>query len=144
MNSNELEDIEMAARLHDVGKIGVAESILTNSGFLSDVEWEVVREHPLITARILEPVAFSINVINFVLYHHERPDGLGYPVGLAGDDIPLGASIIKVADAYDAMTSDRTYRKPLSDEEAKMELIKNSGSQFRPAVVGAFLSAEIN
>ncbi|HDP70342.1 MAG TPA: HD domain-containing protein, partial [Actinobacteria bacterium] len=140
LSEDEIEDIEIAARLHDVGKIGVSEKILMKKkACLTDKEWEIIKNHPKTSAKILEPVNFPPNVISCVLYHHERLDGKGYPSGISKKEIPLGASIIKVADAFDAMTSDRPYRKALSYEKAVNELNKYKGTQFHPEVVEAFL-----
>ncbi len=136
---NKIEEVEIAARLHDVGKIGVSEKILGKPGKLTDKEWKIIKAHPVTSAKILEPVDFPSSIISSVLSHHERLDGKGYPNGLSKDKIPLGASIIKVADAYDAMTSDRPYRKALSEEKAISELKKHEGTQFHPDVVEVFL-----
>jgi len=135
----EIEEIEISARLHDVGKIGVSGKILGKQTGLTEEEWNVIKKHPTTSVKILEPVDFSPEIVSCVLSHHERLDGKGYPNGISKDEIPLGASIIKVADAYDAMTSDRPYRKALSFEKAICELKKHSGTQFHPEVVEAFL-----
>ncbi len=139
LSKEEIEEIEIAARLHDVGKIGVSEKVLGKQGKLTDKEWEEIKAHPETSAKILEPVDFPSSIVSSVLHHHERPDGKGYPNGLSKDKIPLGASIIKVADAFDAMTSARPYRKALPDEKAIDELKKYEGTQFLPEVVEAFL-----
>jgi len=135
----EMEEIEISARLHDVGKIGVSGKILGKQTGLTEKEWNVIKKHPTTSVKILEPVDFSPEIVSCVLSHHERLDGKGYPNGISKDKIPLGASIIKVADAYDAMTSDRPYREALSFEKAICELKKHSGTQFHPEVVEAFL-----
>jgi len=135
----EIEEIKIAARLHDVGKIGISGKVLAKPAPLTDKEWKTVKTHPATSAKILEPVDFPPNIVSCVLSHHERPDGKGYPNGLPKDKIPLGASIIKVADAFDAMTSDRPYRKALPEEKAISELKKYKGIQFHPKVVEAFL-----
>jgi len=139
LSKEEIEETKIAARLHDVGKIGVNEEILAKPAPLSNKERKIVGAHPKISARILGPVDFPSNIISSVLSHHERIDGKGYPNGLSKDEIPLGASIIKVADAYDAMTADRPYREALSFEKAISELKKHSGTQFHPGAVEAFL-----
>jgi len=135
------EDIKLAALLHDIGKIGVPEAILNKQGPLSTEEWERIKQHPLIGVNILQPIHELENAILGVKYHHERFDGKGYPEGLRGDHIPLIASIIAVADAYDAMTTDRPYRKGLSREQAVEEIKLQSGKQFAPIAVTAFLEA---
>jgi len=135
----EIEEIEISARLHDVGKIGVSGKILGKLTSLTEKEWNVIKKHPKTSVKILEPVDFSFSIVSCVLSHHERPDGKGYPNGISKNEIPLGASIIKVADAFDAMTSDRPYRKALSEKKAISELKKHSGTQFHPEVVEAFL-----
>jgi HD-GYP domain-containing protein (c-di-GMP phosphodiesterase class II) len=131
--------IEDAARLHDIGKIGIHDYILLKPGRLTPEEWEEIKLHSLTGERILEPLTFLNGTISIIRSHHERYDGKGYPDGLKGEEIPLGARILAVADSYDAMTSERPYRKALSKEEAKKELIDNKGKQFDPEVVDAFL-----
>jgi HD-GYP domain-containing protein (c-di-GMP phosphodiesterase class II) len=127
--------------LHDVGKIGIAEEILGKAGKLSNEEWEKIKAHPEMGAKILDPVKFLSPALASVRSHHERWDGKGYPVGLKGDEIPLSARIIGVADAFDAMTTDRPYRKRMNKENARAEIIKNSSIQFDPGVVESFLKA---
>lgn len=127
--------------LHDVGKIGVPDNILTKPGPLSPEEWELIKTHPDVGAKIISPIKFLHKAVEAVQYHQERFDGKGYPTGMKGNEIPLVARIIAVADSFDAMTTDRIYRKALSLEEARKEIIKNSGSQFDPLVVQAFLTA---
>jgi diguanylate cyclase (GGDEF)-like protein/putative nucleotidyltransferase with HDIG domain len=136
------EDVELtrlAGSLHDLGKLAIPEEILRKPGKLTDAERLVLERHPQIGFRMLESLGVD-PVADWVLRHHERWDGAGYPDGLAGDDIPLGARIIFVADAFDAMTSDRIYREPLSSRDAVSELERCSGSQFDPDVVHAFLA----
>jgi len=127
--------------LHDVGKIGIAEEILGKAGKLSDDEWEKIKAHPELGARILDPIKFLAPALSSVRSHHERWDGKGYPDGLKGEEIPLSARIIAVADAFDAMTTDRPYRRRLDKEQAKEEIVKNSGTQFDPSVVDSFLKS---
>ncbi|HDP69312.1 MAG TPA: PAS domain S-box protein [Actinobacteria bacterium] len=141
LSKEEIEDIKIASHLHDVGKIGVSGKILGKPTNLTEEEWKVIKKHPLTSTKILEPVSFSSKVVSYVLFHHERLDGKGYPQGLKKEEIPLGASIIKVADAFDAMTSARPYRKALPDKKAIDELKKCEGTQFHPQVVKAFLRA---
>ena len=133
------ETLRIAALLHDIGKIGIDGTILNKPGKLTDDEFEVIRSHPDIAANILGSLDFLSAVVPLVHHHHEHWDGRGYPGGLAGELIPRGARIISVADAFNAMTSDRPYRKALSRETAARELIDNSGTQFDPEIVSAFL-----
>jgi diguanylate cyclase (GGDEF)-like protein len=131
-----VELTRLAASLHDLGKLAIPEEILRKPGPLSETERLVLERHPQIGYRMLESLGVD-PVADWVLHHHERWDGTGYPDALGGDEIPLGARIIFVADAYDAMTSDRVYRARLSDDEAIDELARCSGSQFDPEVVAA-------
>ena len=126
--------------LHDIGKIGIPESILRKPGALTSVEREIIKDHPLIGYELIEEFEFLKKPAQVVLYHHESYDGLGYPYGLAADDIPLEARIFALADTLDAITSDRPYREAKSFEEAFKEIEKGRGSQFDPSVVDAFFS----
>ncbi|OQX87250.1 MAG: hypothetical protein B6D55_04000 [Candidatus Omnitrophica bacterium 4484_70.2] len=137
-------DLKVAALLHDIGKIGVPETVLNKPASLTEEEWSFVKKHPLIGVEILSPIKDLKEVISAIKYHHERYDGRGYPEGIKGKKIPLIAAIIAVADAYDAMTSDRPYRKALPPDQAKQEIKKNKGFQFHPQVVEAFLRAFSN
>ena len=138
--AHEIELIRDACELHDLGKIGVEDTILSKPSSLTPQEWEQIKRHPQTGAQILEPLTFLDGVIDLVKQHHEHYDGSGYPEGRKGDDILLGARIIHVADAYEAMRSPRSYRLvPLSKEEAILEIKKNNGTQFDPKVVEAFL-----
>jgi response regulator RpfG family c-di-GMP phosphodiesterase len=128
------------ALLHDVGKIGVPDSILLKPGKLNEEEWVEMRRHPQIGYNVLQSIEFLSPAAEIVLCHHERWDGRGYPKGLAGCDIPLGARIFAVADTLDAMTSDRPYRKAMSFDTAFKEIRTCSGTQFDPRVVEAFMS----
>lgn len=140
-------DPELASRpevaygffLHDIGKVGVAERILSKPGPLDAGEWTEMREHPLIGARIVQPIRFLGGAVEIIRSHHERWDGSGYPFGLAGETIPLAARVFSVADSYDAMTSDRPYRRAMPDEAALDEIRRGAGSQFDPDVADAFL-----
>ncbi|MEL1135883.1 HD-GYP domain-containing protein [Desulfitobacterium sp. THU1] len=133
-----VEFIKYAGVLHDVGKIGVNEDILNKSGKLTEAEWEIIRNHSAIGEQIVRSIDFLFDVSTTVRSHHERFDGNGYPDGIKGQEIPLESRIIAVADAYDAMTSSRSYREPLSPVEALTELRRVSGSQLDPDVVAAF------
>ncbi|HUW22841.1 MAG TPA: HD-GYP domain-containing protein [bacterium] len=139
LSESAIRNIEYSALIHDIGKIGIQESILTKKGALSGTEYEIVKMHPLIGESIITPVKFLNGIAPLILYHHERFDGKGYLEGLRGEAIPLGARIISVADAFDAMTSDRPYRKALTRKKAREELEKESGKKFDPRVVEAFL-----
>jgi HD-GYP domain-containing protein (c-di-GMP phosphodiesterase class II) len=141
--SNETERaLRIAGLLHDVGKIGIPDSILRKPGQLSSEEFEVVKQHALLSELIIKEVPNLGDVMAAVGSHHERWDGTGYPRGLQGDHIPLLGRILAVADAYSAMTSDRPYRKALTGTQAREELINGAGSQFDPEIVAAFLAGE--
>lgn len=137
---HEVDTIRHAALLHDVGKIGISEQILLKPGRLTDEEFETIKTHPHIGAGILNSIEFLKNVCLIIEHHHERFDGKGYPANLKGDEIPLGARIIMVADSFDAITSSRPYRKPLSFAEAALEVNRCSGTQFDPIVVKHFMN----
>lgn len=132
-----LNALELAAHIHDVGKIATPEYVLSKPGKLSDDEWVDILKHPSIGADFLAGIDELSEVASVVRHHHEHVDGSGYPDGLKGDAIPLLARILSVADAYDAMTSDRPYRPALSPDDAVRELLANTGTQFDPAVVDA-------
>ena len=125
--------------LHDVGKVGIPESILCKPGPLTDEEYEVMKTHPLIGVQIVAPIKFLGNAVEVIRCHHERWDGKGYPDGLAGEGIPVGARIFSVCDTFDAMTSDRPYRRALSFDYAVEEIERCGGTQFDPVVVDAFV-----
>jgi putative nucleotidyltransferase with HDIG domain len=137
----EVERIEYAALLHDLGKIGISRSVLSKPGALTDDEFDKIREHPDIAARILESVPFLDDVTPIVQDHHERVDGLGYGRGLVGEGLSTAARVLAVADSFDAMTAQRPYRGPMSEEAAIAELRANMGSQFDPAAVEALIAA---
>jgi putative nucleotidyltransferase with HDIG domain len=134
-----VERVRIAGVLHDIGKIGVPDSILCKPGPLTHDEYEQMRKHPEIGARILGGADLD-DIRGWILHHHERPDGRGYPEGLTGVQIPLEAKILAVGDAYEAMTSDRVYRRAIGEEAARRELEANAGKQFDPRVVRAFLA----
>jgi putative nucleotidyltransferase with HDIG domain len=134
---DELDAIEVGALLHDVGKIGIPESILNKPGKLDDGEWEVMKQHPVISDRILADIDLSPIVREIARSSHERYDGAGYPDGMAGEGIPLPARIVLVADALDALTSDRAYRPARHLVAAIQEIREHTGSQFCPTVVRA-------
>lgn len=135
----EQKALERGALLHDIGKIGISDTILHKPDTLNEHEWRLMREHPLIGARIIREIPFLSNAIPVIEYHHERWDGSGYPKGLKGEEIPLLARIFSVADVLDALLSDRPYRKRINVEEALHYIQSQSGKQFDPAVVNALM-----
>ncbi|MDD5645087.1 MAG: HD-GYP domain-containing protein [bacterium] len=135
----EVEVIKQAGLLHDIGKIGIRDEILLKPGKLTRDEYELIKQHPLKGYKMLKGLSFLENALDCILYHHEQFDGTGYPEGLKGEDIPIGARIIHVADTVDAMTTERPYRKALTLETAIDELKKFKGVLFDPSVVEAFL-----
>ena len=139
-SNEEMETLEYAGILHDVGKIAVDSRILNKPGPLTASEWEIMREHPIVGADLLTEIPFLEKSSGLVLCHHERFDGKGYPNGNKGEDIPLGARLIAVADAFDTMTTDRAYRPAMSVDAAVRELHNGAGSQFCPVAVKAFIS----
>ena len=140
-SQEELDVLEQAALLHDIGKVGVPDNILRKEGPLSETEWEIMRQHPDIGQELLEHIQVLHLEQKMIRHHHERWDGKGYPDGLKGKDIPLYARVLNVADSFHAMVSDRPYRKALSMDVAIEELRKNSGTQFDPEIIEAFLKA---
>ena len=140
LSDRDIENIEYTALLHDIGKIGIDDRILGKSSKLSNEEFKKIKEHPIVGANIIEPVDFLKNSYEAIYHHHERYNGGGYPDGLKAKDIPLCARIIAVADAYDAMGSDRPYRKKLSKEKILKEFTEQSGKQFDPQIVNALMS----
>ncbi len=137
MSPSQLEETHIAAILHDVGKIGISELIISKPERLSREEFELMKDHPAHGIRILEPIGFSSAIINAIYQHHERFDGKGYPLGLAGEEISLAARILNVADTIDAMVSERPYRGTSSSQEVLIELEREAGGQFDPRVAEA-------
>lgn len=135
MPAHVVETLRDAALLHDVGKIGIPDAILTKPGPLTEEEFAVIKKHPALALDILRHISYLADERPFILHHHERFDGCGYPNGLAGRRIPIGARILAVTDALDTMLSPRTYKKPYSLEQAKDELIRHAGRQFDPDIV---------
>ncbi len=138
----EREDIFKAALIHDIGKIGIPETILSKPGKLSEEEYKIMCMHPAIGARIVRRMKGMEHLVPLIFYHHERWDGTGYPAGLSGWQIPLGARIIAVADSVEAMRSDRIYHKAKTMQQIRLELSACAGGQFDPRVVSAFLKIE--
>ena len=140
MNRGELEFLGYAALMHDIGKIGVREEILTKEGALTDEEFAEIKRHPEMSRDILAPVTCLRPGLDAVLHHHERWAGGGYPTGISGEQIPLEARIIAIVDAFDAMTSQRSYRNALPIEEALRRIENGAGTQFDPALAETFLA----
>jgi len=140
LSDREIENIEYTALLHDIGKIGIKDNILSKKGSLTDQEFDKIKEHTIMGAKIIEPVDFLKNSYKAIYHHHERYNGKGYPDGIKSEDIPMLARIIAVADAYDAMGSDRPYRKKFRQDKIMKELTEQSGKQFDPEVVKALIS----
>lgn len=134
----EICHVERCGLLHDIGKLAIADDILEKPGALSADEWALIRAHPQMGARTLQPSRSLARILPAVTLHHERFDGTGYPYGVSAENIPLEARIVNLCDAYDTMTSDRPYRKALAPDEAAGRLRAGSGTQFDPAVVHAF------
>lgn len=139
LSSEQLEDLYKAGILHDIGKIGIPDNILKKPGRLTTEEFELVKQHPEYGHDILRPIAGLQKCAEMVLYHHKGIDGSGYPGDIGNGHVPLGARILAIADAWDAMTSDRTYRKALSREEAIKQLSEGSGTQFDPLLAAKFI-----
>ncbi len=139
LTGSEIEELQIAALLHDIGKIGIREEILNKPTKLNDREYRHIKQHPSIAYQIIGRIPGMEQVAKIVLHHHERYDGQGYPKGLKGDEIPLIARILAVADTFDAMSSNRSYRNALPLNVIKQELLRNSGIQFDPQVLGVFI-----
>jgi len=140
LSDKNIENIEYTALLHDIGKIGIADNILGKNSSLTNKEFDKIKEHTVMGAKIIEPVDFLKNSYKAIYHHHEKYNGKGYPDGIKSEDIPILARIISVADAYDAMGSDRPYRKKLNKDKILKELKDQSGKQFDPEVVKALIS----
>lgn len=140
LSKNEIDNIKKAALLHDLGKVSIPDNILMKNGKLSEEEMKIIKEHPEIGAKMIESIEPLKYAKDIIRHHQEWFDGTGYPGKLKGKEIPLGARIVAVADAFGAMTTDRPYRKALTIEEAVNELIKNSGTQFDPEIVSIFIA----
>ena len=143
-DKNTLKIYEYGALLHDIGKIGIPDAILRKPGDLTDGEWQIMKKHPTIGYNMLRRIKFLETAAQIILHHHEAFDGSGYPDGLSGDNIPLGARIFKIADAIDAITSDRPYQKALPFKTVAAELKKHSGQQFDPQIIAIFEKAGVD
>jgi len=144
ITGRDLELVKFAGLLHDVGKIAVPECILQKPSFLTNDEWKVIQLHPKQSVMIIDPIKGLRQIRDWILYHHERWDGRGYPKNIKGDRIPIQSRILSVCDTYSAMTEDRPYRKRLSDQEARNEISKVRGSQLDPTVANIFLDLGVN
>ena len=140
LDQSDVEEIRLAALLHDIGKVGIPEAILNKSGPLDPTEWETMKSHPELGAKILEPLETMARIRQMVQHHHEFYDGSGYPGRLRGEDIPYGSRVIAIADSYDTITSERSYKKGRSPEEAFAELERCAATQFDPAIVRVFVA----
>jgi len=140
LSDTEVQRMWLAGYLHDIGKIGIKETVLNKPGKLDEEEWDLIQQHPVVAGRILGPIPELSDVIDIIVHHHERYDGTGYPDGLEGSSIPLGARILAVADTYDALTSKRPYRDPLALEEAHRILEEAAGTYLDPVIATAFLN----
>lgn len=144
LSPEEVEEVQLVGLLHDIGKVGIPDNVLLKPAPLTKPEFEIMKSHPIRSARILEKANALSSLVDGVRYHHERIDGLGYPDGLKGDEIPLYARIILIADTYDAMTSTRPYRLALDRETAFKELRRYAGTQFDENLVEAFIRSMEN
>ena len=140
LSDAEIQRIWLAGCLHDIGKIGINEAVLNKPGKLNEEEWDLIKQHPVVAGKILGPIPELSDIIDIIVHHHERYDGSGYPDGLEGSSIPLGARILSVADAYDALTSRRSYRAALARDEAYRILEDAGGTQFDPVIMRTFLN----
>jgi len=139
LSADYIEKVRLAGQVHDIGKIGIRSCILLKSEGLTEEEYRYIKSHPEVGERILTPIIEDKMIIEMVRHHHERYDGKGYPDGLKGEQIPLGARILAVADSYDAITSERPYRRAMKKEKALEEIKRCKGSQFDPKVVESFI-----
>jgi HD-GYP domain-containing protein (c-di-GMP phosphodiesterase class II) len=143
VSEEDLPHLRRGALLHDIGKLGVPESILHKSGDLTDDDWKIMRTHPQIAYDLLSPIVYLMPALAIPYCHHEKWDGTGYPQGLSGNAIPLAARIFAVVDVWDALISDRPFRKAWSEEQAISYMREQSGTRFDPQIVSTFLNAEI-
>jgi putative nucleotidyltransferase with HDIG domain len=141
LSEEEKDTLRYGAYLHDLGKIEVESAILNKAGSLTEEEWEVMKKHTVLGSEIVRPLLFFQDISPIIRSHHENYDGTGYPDGLKGEEIPLLARIVRLADSFDAMTTDRPYRKALTFSQACQELRKNAGKHYDPYLVDLFLEA---
>jgi putative two-component system response regulator len=139
LHPKDRSELQIASHLHDIGKVGISDRFINKKGTLTSTDWAIIKQHTKKAIDLLAPLKLPPNILHYIQSHHEHFDGTGYPDGLQGEQIPLGARIIAISDSYDSMTSARPYRKPLSDGEAKSELSRWSGRQFDPCLVSVFL-----
>ncbi len=139
LSSKEMDELSLFALLHDIGKVEINPDILKKPSSLTAEEWAEMKRHPEIGYRIAQTIPELATVSDYILSHHERWDGKGYPRGLKGEEIPLPCRILAVTDAFDAMTNDRVYREAMSREEAILELEENAATQFDPAITNLFV-----
>jgi len=140
LTDDQLNELELLSTLHDIGKMSVPANILSKHGELSNEEWKEMRKHPEVGFRIAQATSELIPIAKYILCHHERWDGKGYPQGLIGEKIPLLSRIVAIVDSFDAMTSDRPYRSAMTKGEAIEEIRRNSGTQFDPDISQLFLN----
>ena len=139
LSPDEVSNVSTAALLHDIGKIGIPDKVLNKKKKLNGENWEVIKNHPRLGANIIGNIPNLVPCVRSILHHHERWDGGGYPEGLKGEEIPIGARILAIADSFEAMTAARAYRPPLSREEVVKELRQGAGIQFDPYLVEVFI-----
>jgi putative nucleotidyltransferase with HDIG domain len=139
LSPKERSEVQIASYLHDIGKVGISDRFINKRGTLNSTDWAIIKQHTKKSVELLSPLKLPPNILSYIQHHHEHYDGMGYPDGLAGEQIPLGARIIAISDSYDSMTSERPYRKPLANAEAVTELTKCAGKQFDPKLVNLFL-----
>jgi putative nucleotidyltransferase with HDIG domain len=144
LSDDELVHVRRGALLHDIGKMGIPDNILLKPGPLTAEEWVIMRKHPVFARELLSPIAFLKPALEIPCFHHEKWDGTGYPQGLRGEEIPLAARIFSVVDVWDALVSDRPYRKAWSEEKAAECLREQAGTAFDPKVVEIFFSFRIS
>lgn len=142
MNEEELSHVRRGALLHDIGKMGIPDSILLKPGKLTEEEWDVMRKHPVHSFRMLSRIEYLRQAIDIPYCHHEKWDGTGYPRGLKGEEIPLAARIFAIVDVWDALTSNRPYRKAWPKEKALEHIKEQSGKHFDPKIVDLFLQEQ--
>ncbi len=143
-SAQELETLRIGAQLHDLGKLGIPLRLLEKAGPLNGTEFEIVKEHPVLGAQFLEGLGLGPEILSIVMHHHERWDGLGYPNELAGNEIPIMARIVALADVFDALTSHRSYRNTLSVDDALQVIVEGAGNQFDPCLVRDFIRLDFS